>query len=192
MRAIQERTGLVQVNSQTEVVIRSMAQLRAEITSREVMLEGLLPGATDQNPEVIRQRSEIETLRSRLKQLQNAPGADGNTGMPASRLPGAGLEYLRALRNLKYHETLFEVLAKQRETARIDEAKQATVVQVVDYAVPPEVKSGPSRLLYVLLGGASQALFAIAIVFGRRAMQQAGTADRWRMLRRAFWNPGRP
>lgn len=189
MRAIQERTGLVQVNSQTEVVIRSMAQLRAEITSREVMLEGLLSGATDQNPEVIRQRSELETLRARLKQLQNAPGADSNSGMPASRLPGAGLEYLRALRNLKYHETLFEVLAKQRETARIDEAKQATVVQVVDYAVPPEVKSGPSRLLFVLLGGASQALLAMGIVLTRRTLREPEAADRWRTLRRALWSP---
>lgn len=192
MRAIQERTGLVQVNSQTEVVIRSMAQVRAEITSREVMLEGLLAGATDQNPEVVRQRSEIESLRARLQQLQNSPAADAHSGMAASRLPGAGLEYLRALRELKYHETLFEVLAKQRETARIDEAKQATVVQVVDYAVAPEVKSGPSRMLYILLGGFSQALFAAAIVLTRHGMRQPELAERWHALRRALWSPRRP
>jgi uncharacterized protein involved in exopolysaccharide biosynthesis len=189
MKGIQERTGLLQVNSQVEVVIRSIAQLRAEITSREVMLEGTRSGATDQNPEVIRQRTEIESLRARLQQLQNSQAvvADPSNAIAASRMPGAGLEYLRALRNLKYHESLYEVLAKQRESARIDEAKQSTVVQVVDYAVVPEIKSGPSRLLYILLGAASQCLLGIMIVLGRRAMRQPERANRFAELRRALW-----
>ena len=189
MRAIQERTGLLQVSSQTDVIIRSIAQLRAEITSREVMLEGMRAGATDQNPEVIRQRTEIESLRGRLQQLQNSPAAvqpDAASGMAASRIPGAGLEYLRALRNLKYHESLFEVLARQRESARIDEAKQATVVQVVDFAVAPEVKSGPPRLMYVLLGGLSQLALGICLVLGRRAMQDPERAARLSELRGAL------
>ena len=36
MKKFQERTGLVQLNSQAELVIRTMAQLKADITSREV------------------------------------------------------------------------------------------------------------------------------------------------------------
>jgi uncharacterized protein involved in exopolysaccharide biosynthesis len=185
MKTIQERTGLLQVNSQVDVVIRSIAQLRAEITSREVMLEGTRAGATDENPEVIRQRTEIASLRSRLEQLQNAQPAAPD--LAVSRLPGVGLQYLRALRELKYHETLFEVLSRQLESARIDEAKQATVVQVVDYAVPPETKSGPARLVFIALGALSQLLFGVAIVLTRRAMREPGRAARWRELRHALW-----
>jgi uncharacterized protein involved in exopolysaccharide biosynthesis len=60
------------------------------------------------------------------------------------------LEYARKLREVKYHETLFELLAKQYEAARIDEAKAAPIIQVVDRAVPPDKKSGPHRALIIL------------------------------------------
>jgi tyrosine-protein kinase Etk/Wzc len=59
--------------------------------------------------------------------------------------------YLRSARDLKYHEALYEFLNKQLEAARIDEAKDAIVVQVVDKAVVPERKSGPHRLTIIAL-----------------------------------------
>jgi len=66
-------------------------------------------------------------------------------------MPAVSLEYARKFREVKYHETLYELLAKQYEAARIDEAKAAPVIQVVDRAVPPDTKSGPHRL-WILLG----------------------------------------
>jgi tyrosine-protein kinase Etk/Wzc len=190
MRAVQEKTGLLQVNSQVEVVIRSAAQLRAEITSREVMLEGLQSGATDQNPEVIRLRTEIESLRVRLRRLESSRVADEASGLvlPAGEVPGAGLEYLRALRQLRYHESLSEALARQHEAARIDEAKQAAVVQVVDYAIPPEFKSGPRRTLLVALGAISMAALASAFVLGRKSLAETGRAARLRLIAQVLWS----
>jgi uncharacterized protein involved in exopolysaccharide biosynthesis len=189
MKRIQESTGLVQVNSQVEAVIRSIAQLQAEITSREALLEGLASGATEQNPEVVRVRAEIDSLRGRLGSLENSAQTGESETMPAaSRVPGAGLEYLRALRQLKYHESLVEVLAKQYESAKIDEAKQATVVQVVDYAVAPELKSGPRRMLLILFGGASQAALALMLIMLRVGMSKPERAARARLLLRALLN----
>jgi uncharacterized protein involved in exopolysaccharide biosynthesis len=54
-------------------------------------------------------------------------------------------------RELKYHEALYDFLARHLEAARIDEAKNAVVVQVVDSAVEPERKSSPKRLLIVAI-----------------------------------------
>jgi uncharacterized protein involved in exopolysaccharide biosynthesis len=70
--------------------------------------------------------------------------------VPAGRVPAEGLEYERKLREVKYHTTLFDLLSRQYEAARIDEAKSAPVIQVVDRAVPPDKKSGPPRLLLTL------------------------------------------
>ena len=78
---------------------------------------------------------------------------NGNLEIPTGRLPEVQLEYIRRARDLKYHEALYDFLGKQLEAARIDEAKDAVVVQVVDKAVEPERKSGPRRLLIVLLSG---------------------------------------
>ena len=60
----------------------------------------------------------------------------------------------RVARELKYHEALCDFLARHLEAARIDEAKNAVVVQVVDRAVEPERKSSPKRLLIVAITAA--------------------------------------
>jgi len=62
---------------------------------------------------------------------------------------------------LKYHETLFEVLARQYEAARLDEAKSGASIQIVDRAVTPERKSWPPRTLLVL--AAATAAFLIFV-----------------------------
>jgi uncharacterized protein involved in exopolysaccharide biosynthesis len=60
------------------------------------------------------------------------------------------MDYLRRLRDLKYHETVFELLAKELEIAKLDEAREGEIVQVVDAAVPPDVHSSPHRTLIVI------------------------------------------
>jgi uncharacterized protein involved in exopolysaccharide biosynthesis len=87
--------------------------------------------------------------------------------LPTARLPAASLEFLRKLRDLKYHETLFELLAKQYEAARIDEARSAPLIQVVDQATPPDKKSWPPRTLIVLATGLAAALAACFIILIR-------------------------
>jgi uncharacterized protein involved in exopolysaccharide biosynthesis len=187
MKAMQEKTGLVQVNSQVDAMIRSVAQLRAEIISREVQLEGLKAGATEQNPEVIRVRSEVASLKSRLQQMESTKAGmeQASPIMPAGKVPGAGLEYLRALRQLRYHESLYEALAKQHEAARIDEAKQAPVLQVVDRAVPPEIKSGPKRTMLAAAGGLSSSILACAFVLMAHALKETRRSEQLRTLLRA-------
>jgi uncharacterized protein involved in exopolysaccharide biosynthesis len=73
------------------------------------------------------------------------------------------MEYLRKLRQLKYNETLYELLVKQFELAKLDEARDAVVLQVIDQAVPPERKSRPKRALIVLLATV-MALFLSALI----------------------------
>ena len=100
--------------------------LRAEIASREVQINSMRMFATDQNPVAIRAQEEINSLRNQLARLEKDPRNPELTstfGIPAGRVPAVALEYARKLREVKYHETLFELLAKQYEAARIDEAE---------------------------------------------------------------------
>jgi len=153
--ATQMKTGLIQLSGQAELILRSIAQLQAQISNDQVMLDGLLSSSTEENPEVQRLRREIAALQSQLKKLQNSQSAlqPGNTMIPAGRLPMQALQYEEKLRDVKYHEALFDLLTKQYEIARIDEAKSAPVIQVVDHAIPPDKKSGPMRSLIVLGSG---------------------------------------
>lgn len=154
LRETQQKTGIVEVSGQAQVMIAAVAQFRAEIAMREVAMERLRTAATSQNPEVVGQETELASLRGQLSKLERGSSGQrsGDPLIPVANVPKAGLEYLRALREVKYHETLFEVLSRQYEAARIDEAREAPVIQVVDYAIPPETKSSPPRALIIIFG----------------------------------------
>jgi tyrosine-protein kinase Etk/Wzc len=152
LKATQQKTGLLSLTGQTELAIRSIAQARAQISSREVELQSLRTYASEDNPDVLRVQQELSTLRGQLSALENSQSQStpGDTEVSASQVPIGGLEYARKLREVKYHDTLLELLSRQYEAARLDEAKSAPIIQVVDRAVPADKKSGPPRLLITL------------------------------------------
>jgi tyrosine-protein kinase Etk/Wzc len=147
----QQKSGMVLPAGQAQLLLHSGAQLRAEIASRQVQMEAMRSYATDENPQLQVLKRETEALRSQLAQLQSKSDRSGFE-MSAGQLPDTSLEYLRRMRDVKYHETLFELLSRQYEAARIDEAKQAPVIQVIDRAVVPDKKSWPPRAMLVVAG----------------------------------------
>jgi tyrosine-protein kinase Etk/Wzc len=157
-RELQQKTGVIQLAGQAEMTLRSMAQLRAEISAKEVLLEQLRTTETEQNTDVQRLESGLNALREQLKKAESDSSAD-NYFVSAGRIPQAGLEYLRRMRDVRYHEALFETLAKQYELARIEEAKAPPVIQVVDKAIVLDRRSWPPRALLVVL-----ALFASGVL----------------------------
>lgn len=152
LAATQLKTGIIQLTGQAEIILLSMSQVEAQITSDQVQLEGLLASSTEQNPNVQRLRQEITELQSQLSKLQDSQSQlrPGDTRIPAGRLPQDSLAYMRSLRDVKYHEALFELLSRQYAAARIDEAKSSPLIQVVDRATTPDKRSGPPRLLIIL------------------------------------------
>jgi tyrosine-protein kinase Etk/Wzc len=154
LRKTEESTGIIAPSGQTETIIRQVAQIQAEITSRQVQLASLRTSATDQNPDVVRLTTELTGLRQQLNDLERGTGkhTPGDISLSTLSVPQAGLEYIRKERDVKYHQFLFDLLARQYEAARIDEAKAAPVIQVVDPAMPPDKKSAPFRALWALVG----------------------------------------
>jgi uncharacterized protein involved in exopolysaccharide biosynthesis len=151
-----QKTGVIQLSGQMESMIRSIAQIRAQIASKEVHIQALRTFATDQNPELIREQQEALALRGQLMQLERDPRntQSGSPGFAGGQIPAVSLEYARKYREVKYHEMLFDLLSKQYEAAGIDEAKAAPQIQVVDRAIPPDRKTGPPRTILTLGFGA--------------------------------------
>jgi uncharacterized protein involved in exopolysaccharide biosynthesis len=77
------------------------------------------------------------------------------------------------LRDVKYQEALFELLAKQYELAKIDEAKDAALIQVIDQAIEPDRKSKPKRALITILAGFAALVLAVLIALLREARARA-------------------
>jgi tyrosine-protein kinase Etk/Wzc len=164
LRATEHKTGVIQLGGQTQELLVNMANLRAQLSSAEVQLQGMRTYATDQNPDVMLVQQRIATLRGQIAKLesdQKQQFVAGDINLSAGRTPEDSLEYTRKLREVKYHDTLYDLLSKQREAARIDEAKSAPVLQLIDGAVPSDKKSGPPRILLTLAVGFTGLLFAI-------------------------------
>jgi uncharacterized protein involved in exopolysaccharide biosynthesis len=164
LRNTQQSTGLMVPTGQAEALIRSTAQLHAEILSRQAQLAGMGTFAADDNPRYQMVKRELATLQAELNALQQGEHKAGTPEIPVGKLPQAGLEYLRKYRDLKYHETLYEALARQYEAARLDEAKSGPFVQVLDRAVVPEKKSWPPRTIIILLTTFAAVLIAVVCI----------------------------
>jgi tyrosine-protein kinase Etk/Wzc len=157
--------GLVSVDAQGRAAVELTAKLRAQATAREVEIGAMQAYATTENPELRRTQRELASLRQQLARLESGTVSGGFKSADAgvnSEAP-TGLANVRLLRDLKYDETLFEVLAKQYELARIDEAKEAPLIQVLDKAQVPERPSKPRKRTIVLMtfiGGMFAAVLA--------------------------------
>jgi capsule polysaccharide export protein KpsE/RkpR len=193
LQKVQERSGVIVLDKQTEALIGSAANLRALIADREVQLRVLRTSATPQNPDVQRLASELAGLRAELARMesQKDPGNASPVEMPVGRIPAAAVDYVRARRELKIQETILEGMLRQYELAKLDEAKEGASLQLVDKALPPDYKSKPSRALIVLAGTLLAFLAVTGFVVGRRYMAVLSEADpghgaAWQSLRHAW------
>jgi uncharacterized protein involved in exopolysaccharide biosynthesis len=130
-----QKTGFTAgaLKSEPKAAAEAYARTKADIAAAEVRLGVLRKSLADSAPEVQQQITLLSGLRAQLA---------------ASERPldtGSSQDYVSAYREFKYQEALFEIYAKQLELAKMDEAREGTLIQVLDAATPPERKSKPRR-----------------------------------------------
>jgi uncharacterized protein involved in exopolysaccharide biosynthesis len=173
-----QKGGIAQVDAQGRSMIEVTARLRAQISAKEVQLGAMRTFAAEGNPELQRTQQELEALRRELSRNE------GSSATPAANMDAnraSGLDNLGRLRDVKYYEFLYELLAKQYELAKIDEAKDATIIQVVDKAIEPDRKSRPKRSLIVIFVTFATLIGAVIWVFVREAVTRGGSEQTARL-----------
>jgi tyrosine-protein kinase Etk/Wzc len=190
LKRTEQTTGLVQLDSQARTLIEAAASLRAQIAAREVQIEGMQMYATGQNAQLLQAQQELEGMRTQLAKLGGSEDSAASLIVSKGRVPEVGLEYARKVRDVKYYETIFDILARQFEVAKLDEAKQGALIQVVDSAIAPDRRSSPKRgrivigaTLAGLLIGMITALFQASL---RRLRDDPESAEKLGSLRSAF------
>lgn len=146
------------IKAEPKAAAEAYARIRAELSAGEARLAALRSSRADSAPEVAQLGAAVAALRGQLRKLE-----DGQAGADAS--PAA--DYVGRYREFKYQETLFDMLARQHELARVDESREGALIQVVDVAQPAERKSSPRRSLFGLLCAAAALLLASARVSAR-------------------------
>ena len=192
LKETQQKTGMIQLDSQARALIESAAALRAQVTAKEVQLQAMRTYATSENANVVQAQQELDSLRAQLAKLGgNADDNGAGLIVPKGLVPQAGIEYVRKLRDVKYYETIFEILARQFELAKLDEAKEGALIQVVDPAIVPDYKSSPKRGLITIVAAIAGLFIGIFIALSLEGMerlrQDPEQNQRLDILRKALW-----
>lgn len=189
MKGFQERSGAVQIDAQAAAVIGGISELRAQIAAKEVQLRVMRTYSTPRNPDVVRAEEELGGMLEQLSRLE-AAGDGGGVMVPTGNLPAASTEYARRMRDLRFSETLHGLLLSQYQAARIDEARDAVLIQVVEQAVPPETRAKPRRTLMVVLAGMAGLfmgiLGAFVMEYRDNAARDPGRGEKLAALRRSL------
>jgi tyrosine-protein kinase Etk/Wzc len=178
--------GVISVDVESRAIAETVARLRAEISVKEIQLNSMRPFMTESHPDYRKAQEEQNSLRVELTKLENGRDTVPGSGVKDGEKP-AGLENIKLLRDVKYYQMLYELLAKQYEAARLEEAKDPAIVQVLDPAIEPERKFKPKRTFIILFSTIFAALLAVGLALAseakRRALEFPEFSARWSELR---------
>jgi uncharacterized protein involved in exopolysaccharide biosynthesis len=164
---VQQKKGVVQPDAQARAMIESVTELRAQVAAKEVEVQALRSFSTEKNPEVQLAERELSSLQSEAAQLKQKSHSSGFSDLGLEDVPEAGAEYLKAEHELAYEQTLYDMLMKQYDAARLDEAKDAAVIEVVEPAFEPDHRSSPRRtrilVVYTFMGFFAACLLSLLL-----------------------------
>lgn len=153
--------GMLKTNP--AAAVEAVARLRAGITAQELKIANMRGVLAETSPDMKLALGELANLRAQLSKLERDDPADaGNSS------------YLTRFREFKYQETLYELFVRQYELARVDEAREGAVIQVIDAATPPERKTKPKKAMIAVVATLAAGMALLLFVFIRSALRNAG------------------
>ena len=146
--------------------VAAVAGLQAAVTAQEVKLGAMRGYLAETAPDFKQAMTELANLRAQLgKQEKDTPSTVGKATTEG--------DYITKYREFKYHETLFELFSKQFDLAKVDEAREGAVIQVLDAAQPPERKSKPKKALIAIIATMAAGFALLLFVFIRQALRNS-------------------
>jgi capsule polysaccharide export protein KpsE/RkpR len=161
--------------------VEGLAKLKATITAQEIKLASMRGYLTESAPDFKQAQTELSAMRGQMARAEKEDSGAGS---------GGDSDYIAKFRDFKYHETLFDLFAKQFEMARVDESREGAVIQVLDVAQTPERKSKPKKALIAMMTTLATGFALLLFVFVRQALRSAAqtpeSAEKLARLRHAW------
>ena len=172
LRQFQEQHSTISIEEQTKATIEGAAKLAAEMMALKIQLgvmQSQLSASHSEIKDLTLRINEMDRMLRDIKtgstQKQHNPAnlsEESSLYIPLDKVPNLGLQLARLFREVKIQEILFELLTQQYEQAKIREMEDTPTIQVLEYAVPPLLKSRPKRALII---GVSMAFALLMSVF---------------------------
>ena len=178
------KNAAIDIKEQGRTMVEAAAVLQGQFIAAQTELEGLRQVYSDNNVRIRAMRARIAELRRQLAKLGGSQTAVNGNGAgsaelypPIRKLPVLGVTYADLYRRTKVAETVYELLTRQYELARVQEAKETPTVKVLDQPVVPEKKAFPPRLLITALGTFLAASLAVVRVLASARWREMDPED---------------
>jgi uncharacterized protein involved in exopolysaccharide biosynthesis len=155
-----------------QAAVEGLAKLKAAITAQEIKLGSMRGYLAESAPDFKQAQTELAAMRSQMTRAETEE-PDAGAGQSGGKSSGNS-DYIAKYRDFKYNETLFELFAKQYEIARVDESREGAVIQIVDVALAPELKSKPKKAMIAATTTLAVGFALLLFVFIRQALRGAG------------------
>ncbi len=180
----------IDIKEQTRATVEAGAKLQGQLIAGETELDTLRQIYGNQNVRVRAAQARTATLQRELERANGQSGAsldsdnqDSSHPYPALRqLPGLGVEWANLYRSVRIHETVFDLLSEEYETARIEEAKSIPTIGVIDFPALPERRTGPHRTLIVLISTFLSFVMTALFLLAKRSWLAMDALDARRVL----------
>lgn len=172
LREFQEKNKVISLPEQAKAIVSSMATIRAEMLEKQLQLSYIDAFSSSDESTSDQLRRQVSLLQSKLRSLEEVHSANASAATPANaskakstdarnvgglfppamNVPKLQYEIEQLLRDQKIQETLVFLLVQRYETARVNEARDTSTIQVMDRPVRATKQARPRKLLSVVLG----------------------------------------
>jgi len=172
LRYFQKKSGVLEVENQTKATIEEYSKMESELATKQIELTVLKEIMGENAPQVKNQSIVVREFKKSLENLQSGKIINPLL-MSLNSLPDKAVKYLRYYRDVKIYTSMLEFIIPLYEQAKFDEQKEIPILQVIDYGVPPEKKSFPSRVLFSFIITISSILFFLLYIIIKEILQKS-------------------
>ena len=171
--AFQQQFGVINLTAQSESAIENLTTLKTELYRKEVELHSQIELLGENTASVKRLRSEVDKLRTLIREIEHGFVEFQETSIPLQELPALGVRYLHLTTELSVHDTIYALLRSQFESTRIEENARESAFQIVEEVEVPLRKSRPSRALICIIGTLAAFMASILAAFAVERFKRA-------------------
>lgn len=192
----------IDLKEQARATVESQAKAEGELIAARSELDSLRQIYGDDNVRVHTAEARIASLKHALDKMGGSPAplqavtvADSDSPppyLPLRQVPRLAVPYANLYREVQVQETVYNLLTQQYEIARIQEAKDVPVVNIIDAPGIPEKKSFPPRTVLTLGLTTVAIIFACLVLLGRHYWLVLDPLDPRRQFARDVAVPFRP
>ncbi len=157
--------GIIDVKDQTSFTTNEYANLKAQLLSLQAKLKAMKEFYTSNDPKVKAVESQIAFIKEKINKILKRKKENISPEIPFMLTPDLAKKYINLKRNLEIAQTIYIILRKQYEIAKIQEQKEKIAFQVIDKPYVPSYPAKPKKKLIIIVALISGLFFGVFLAF---------------------------